>query len=178
VAWYSTLADASVAITAAITGLVIGAGGAVLKLRRSFAKDNSDIKLERSDARAGTWLNEALMARATQAETERNATMRAAKEMLDQRMVDVEKIARTEERLRHAEEDIVECRDRAQRAETRAAVAEDHMRKQAEQILVQSMNIDRLTTALARYDPEESARLAPKRAQQPLLIGDEGSDPP
>lgn len=175
-AWWNSLQEASVAIGSAVLGLVTGLGLAVLKFRKTLASDTSEIKIQKSDAKAITWLNEALMARVTQAETERNATMRAAKELLDQRMIDVEKIARTEEKLANAETDIIECRERAVRAEGRAAVAEDRTRKQSEQILVQSMNIDRLTTELAKHDIEAAQRLAPKRTQQPLLL-DDGEEP-
>lgn len=162
------------AATNLATGLA-GAGAAWFALRKRYSLDSSQIKQERSNAHAGAWLNDALIAQATKAETERDATMRAAKELLDQRMVDVERIARQEEKLANCERQAASCEDRAQRAEARAAVAEEHMRKQAEQMLVQSMNIDSLTTELAKHDQEAAARLAPKRKQQPLLTGPEES---
>lgn len=177
-AWYDDITAGMLALGGAAGVLITGLGNALLKARRELARHTSEIKVERSDANAGKWLYEQAMARATQAELERNATMRAAKELLDQRMVDVEKIARTEERLANSERNAKACEDRAQRAETRASVAEDHMRKQAEQILVQSMNIDRLTTELSKHDAEAAFRLAPKRKQQPLLLPDEGSEMP
>jgi hypothetical protein len=170
VAWYDDVSAGMVALGGALTGIVLGLGGALLKMRSNLAQDTSRIKQEKSDAHASTWLNEALIKRAEQAETERNATMRAAKELLDLRMVDVEKIARLEERLANCEHGSLACQDRAQRAESRAAVAEEHMRTQAEQMLVMSMNIDRLTTELARHDPIAAARLTPQPKQQPLLI--------
>lgn len=169
-AWYDDVSAGIVALGAAATGIVLGLGGALLKMRSNLAQDSSRIKQEKSDAHASTWLNEALIKRAEQAETERNATMRAAKELLDLRMIDVERIARLEEKLANSERESVACQDRSQRAESRAAVAEEHMRTQAEQMLVMSMNIDRLTTELARHDPVAAARLTPKPKQQPLLI--------
>lgn len=185
-AWYDSITkgieaigDSVTAFGVAVATLVVGLGGALLKARRELARQNSQIVVEKSDAKANTWLNQALIDQAQRSEQQavkadaaKDATITAAKELLDQRMVDLDKIARTEERLRHLEEDIIECRDRAQRAETRAAVAEDHMRKQAEQILVMSMNIDSLTTELAKHDPAAAKRLAPVRRVQPLLTED------
>lgn len=168
-AWYDSVSAGVIALGGA-AGTVIGLlGNALLKARRELARNNSEIRQEKSETRAGTWLHEALIAEVTKARTERDATMRAAKELLDQRMVDVEKIARTEERLGNCERSTASCEDRAQRAETRAAVAEEHMRKQAEQMLVQSMNIDALTTELAKHDKAAAARLTPKPKNQPLL---------
>lgn len=175
-AWYDGITAGIGAIGAAAAALVMGLGGALLKARRELAKQNSEIKVEKSDAKTSNWLNEALVTQVTKAEAERNATMRAAKELLDLRMVDVEKIARLEEKLAHCERGSEVCNDRAQRAETRAAVAEDHMRKQAEQILVQNMTIDRLTTELAKHDREAAERLTPKPQNQPLLQPEVGLD--
>lgn len=171
----SDLTDNVTALGAALTAIVIGLGGALMKARRDLARQNSEIKIEKSDAHAGTWLNQSLMQQVAKAETERDATMRAAKELLDLRMVDVAKIARLEEQVRHLEKGAEECQDRAQRAETRAAVAEEHMRKQTEQMLMQSINIDRLTTELAKHDKAAADRLSPKPRNQPLLMPpDEG----
>lgn len=164
-AWYSTVEAAAVALIGAV-GVAVGTA---FKFRRTLARDNSDIAQGKSDAGAKTWLNEQLMAQVAQAQTERDATMRAAKQLLDLRMVDVEKIARLEERLANSERASAACDDRAQRAESRAAVAEEHMRVQAEQMLVMSMNIDRLTTELAKHDEPAAIRLTPKPKQQPLL---------
>lgn len=165
-AWYSSVEAATVAII----GAVGVAAGTAFKLRRNLAKDNSDITQEKSNAHAGAWLNEQLMAQVVRAEAAREATVRAARELFEQRVVDVEKMARQEERLANCERSSAECQDRAQRAESRAAVAEEHMRTQAEQILTMSLKIDSLTTALARHDPGEAARLSPKPKDQPLLI--------
>lgn len=162
------------ALGAAVTALIVSLGGALLKTRRSLADQNSAIAQGRSDSKAGTWLNEQLMSQVTRAEAARDATIRAAKELFDQREAHVEKIARLEERLSNCQQGAAECLDRAQRAESRAAVAEEHMRKQAEQMLVQSMNIDRLTTELAKHDTDAAVQLTPKRQNQPLLVPDPG----
>lgn len=177
-AWYDDITAGMLALGGGAGVLITGLGKALLNARRELARHTSEIKVERSEASTGRWLNEQAIARATQAEADSRATMRAAKELLDQRMVDVEKMARLEEKLANCERNAKACEDRAQRAETRASVAEDHMRKQAEQILVQSMNIDRLTTELSKHDAEAASRLAPKRKQQPLLLPDEGSEMP
>lgn len=169
-AWYDDLSAGILALGTAATAIIVGLVNQLLKTRRTLAQQNSEIKVEKSEATGSTWLNERLMAQVVRAEAARDATILAAKELFDQREAHVEKIARLEEKLANSERESVACQDRSQRAESRAAVAEEHMRTQAEQMLVMSMNIDQLTTELARHDPAAAERLRPKPRQQPLLI--------
>lgn len=173
-AWYDDWSAGIVALAGAVTAVVVGLGNQLLKTRRTLAQQNSEIKVERSDASGSTWLNERLMAQVVRAEAARDATILTAKELFDQREAHVEKIARLEEKLSNCERGSVTCEDRASRAEGRAAVAEEHMRKQAEQILVMSLTIDSLTTELTKHDPSAAQRLTPKPRQQPLLDPTEG----
>lgn len=167
--WYDEVSAGIVALGGAATVVIVGLVNQLLKTRRTLAQQNSEIKVEKSEANGSTWLNERLMAQVVRAEAARDATIVAAKELFDQREAHVEKIARLEEKLANSERESVACQDRAARAEGRAAVAEEHMRKQAEQILVMSLTIDGLTTELTKHDPEAAKRLTPKARQQPLL---------
>jgi hypothetical protein len=173
-AFYDDITAGMLAISGAATVIITGLVQQLLKARRDLARHNSEIKVEKSDANAGQWLYEQAMAEVTKARMERDATMRAAKELLDQRMVDVEKIARTDEQLKNCLKQSEACEDRAQRAEARAALAAEHMREQTEQILLMGINIDTLTTELAKHDKEAAVRLAPKLKQQALLNGPQG----
>lgn len=169
-ALYDEISAGIAVVGAAITGLLVGVGGAALKTRRTLAKDSSDIKQERSNTQASTWLNEQLMEQVTRSEARHEKTIEAARDVFSQREADVEKIARQDEQIKNCLREIEACRDRAQRAETRAAIAEEHMRVQTEQMLSMSINIARLTTALARHDAAEAARLSPQKQGQPLLV--------
>lgn len=153
--------------------MVFIAGGIAnqfLKTRRTMAKDTSDIKQERSNVVAGTFMNESLMLMVTRAEERTAETIKAAREIYAQREAHIERIARLDEQLKNCQREMEACQDRAQRAETRAAAAEEHMREQTEQMLMMGINIDRLTTALARHDAAEAAQLSPKKTAQPLLV--------
>lgn len=168
-AWYDDWSAGLTAIGGALAIIVGGLVNQLMKARRTLAQHSSEIHVEKSDAKTASWLNENSMRRAEKAETERDATMRAAKELVGQRMLDVEKMARQEEKLKNAETLAKLCEERAKRAEMRASIAEEHMRTQSEQILVMSMNIDQLTTKLAQYDKEAARRLTPDARGQPLL---------
>jgi len=181
VAWYDHVDGFTAgiaAVGATLMTLVVGLGNALLKARRALARDNSEIKQEKSDVKAGTWLNEQMMAQILHAEASRERAemsreeaLRMVKEMFEKREASVVLAARLEEQLASLQRSADECADRAQRAETRAAVAEDHMRHQTEQILMMSINIDQLTTELSKYDKETAVRLAPKLKKQALLVG-------
>lgn len=168
-AWYDDWTAGLTAVGGALALMVGGLVNQLMKARRTLAQHNSEIKVEKSDTKAASWLTDSLIQRAEKAEQERDATMRAAKELVGQRMIDVERLARQEERLKNAETMAKLCEERAKRAEHRAAIAEEHMRTQAEQMLVMSMNIDRLTTKLAQYDKEAAHLLTPDAKRQPML---------
>lgn len=169
-AWYDDWSAGLVALSGALTVIVGGLANQLLKTRRLLAKDSSEIKQEKSNAHAGTWLNEQLMEQVTRSEARHEKTIEAARELFAQREAHVEKIARLEEQLKNCRREMEACQDRSQRAETRAAIAEEHMRVQTEQILIMSINIDRLTSELKTHDPVAAERLSPKAKRQPLLV--------
>lgn len=175
-AWYDNITAGTLAIGGALTTVVVGLGGALIKAWRELSRSRSEIKVEKVETHARGWVMDRMEdivaqadARADRAEAARDATITAAKVLVTQRETDVAQIARQEEKLANAMKDAAECEERARRAEGRAAVAEEHMRKQTEQMLMMGINIDALTTALAKHDPAEAARLTPKRRAQPLL---------
>lgn len=178
-AWYDDWSAAVLAIGGVAATVIVGLANQLIKTRRELSKSSSEAKVERSDAGAKAWSNEWLMSQVERSEARHEAMIAATKTVYAQRETHIAEIAMLTERLTNCERERVECKDRAQRAETRATIAEERNMTQTEQILVMSLKIDSLTTALAKYDPAEAARLSPRAMQQPLLVppltDDEGS---
>lgn len=148
-AWYDDLSAGIVAIGAALTGIVIGLGGALLKTRRTIVQDNSDIFKSKAER---TWIDTAFEQHA-----ETRARLQAA---LDEHDHDTHTIGQLEAQLGAAKA-LEEERMR------QVGACEERIRSLAEHVLELNMTFDKVYAELARLNPDAAARLSIERWRPP-----------
>lgn len=151
--WVSDVADKALSgIAGSLATIAVG----FLAFRRRLSSDNTEITKDKT----AQWQYTSLRTEITDLRAERDAAATAAKDAVNGKMQDAVTIARLELKLENAELRLDECEERTRKAEARASQAEEHFRQQGEQILLSHMHADTAHAALARTDPETSAKLA------------------
>jgi hypothetical protein len=147
-----------------------GAGLAWLALRKRYSADTTDI----TEDKTKQWLITTLRAEIADARVQRDKATEVAKESVDIRIADATTIATLRADLKNHERSSVICEERSSKAEARAAAAEEHSRKQSEELLVANMYVETMIAVIARLDPAEAARLSAERRENKRKQAAEG----
>lgn len=136
--------------TAATTagGIIAGAVGAFVALRKGWFSDSALIHLMKS-----------LQEERDHANTQRDAALKVAKDTQDLRHADLVKIATLEVEKAACEQRASKCEEHARECQTRVKEGEERLVKQSEKLLHARMRASLFFQALVKVDPDTARRL-------------------